>query len=181
MIIAMAGLPGVGKTTLATALAAHVDAVVLDKDRVRATHFGPSHVEYTLEQDDFCVDLMYRTTEWLVRKDPNTVVILDGCTYTRAYQVATLRTTAAELGQALVVIECDCAPELAIARLNDDLAAGRHPAANRTPELYWEFRAAAEPITDPKLVIDTARAIDVSVEECLQHLTAPIPTGVVLA
>lgn len=181
MIIAMAGLPGVGKTTLATALAARLDAVVLDKDRVRATHFGPSHVEYTLEQDDFCVDLMYRTAEWLVRKDPNTIVILDGCTYTRAYQVTTLRETTAKLGQALVVIECDCAPELAIARLNADHAAGRHPADNRTPELYWEFRAAFEPITNPTLVVDTAQAVEVSVEVCLQRLTTQVPTGAALA
>lgn len=170
MIIAMTGLPGVGKTTLATAVATRLDAIVLNKDEVRATHFGP-RVEYTLEQDDFCVDLMYRTTEWLVRKNPDTVVILDGCTYTRAYQVTTLRTTASDLGQALVVIECDCEPELAVARLNDDLAAGHHPAANRTPELYWEFPAAAEPIAGPKLLVDTARAVDASVEECLHYLT----------
>lgn len=178
MMIAMAGLPGVGKTTLATALADHLNAIVLNKDEVRATHFGP-RVEYTLEQDDFCVDLMYRTTAWLVRKDPSSIVLLDGCTYTRAYQAETLRETAARLGQDLFVIECDCDPELAIARLNDDLAAGRHPAANRTPELYWEFRAAAEPITEPKLLVDTTRPVEASVEDCVRHLT--VPTGVALA
>ncbi|GAB3474117.1 AAA family ATPase [Amycolatopsis cihanbeyliensis] len=178
MMIAMAGLPGVGKTTLATALAAHLNAIVLNKDEVRVAHFG-LHVEYTLEQDDFCVDLMYFTTAWLARKEPNTVVLIDGCTYTRAYQVDTLRQTATDLGQALFVIECDCDPELAIARLKEDLAAGQHPAANRTPELYWEFRAAAEPITTPKLLVDTARPVETSVEDCLRHLT--VPTGAALA
>lgn len=134
MIIAMAGLPGVGKSTLATALAARLGAVV----------------------------------------------ILDDCTYTRAYQVTTLRRTAADLGQALYVIECDCTPEIAVTRLKDDLATGHHPAANRTPELYWEFRAA-KTITDPKFVIDTARPIDASVEECLLHLTAQVSTCAALA
>ncbi|MGH3822061.1 MAG: AAA family ATPase [Pseudonocardiaceae bacterium] len=68
MIIAMASPPGVGKTTLATALATRLDATVLNKDHVRATHFGSSRMDYTLEQGDFCVDLMYRTTKWLVPK-----------------------------------------------------------------------------------------------------------------
>lgn len=62
MIIAMAGLPGVGKSTLARALAARLDAVVLDKDRIRASLFPPSHVDYSRDQDDFCIDVMYRGT-----------------------------------------------------------------------------------------------------------------------
>lgn len=169
MIIAMAGLPGVGKTTLATALAVHLNAHVLNKDDVRAAHFGPL-VTYTLEQDDFCVDLMYRTTEWILRNNLDSVVILDGCTYTRAYQVTALRTTATDLDQPLAVIECDCEPDLAITRLNHDLDAGHHPARNRTPELYWEFRGAAEPVTHPKLLIDTAQPVYASARECLRYL-----------
>jgi predicted kinase len=180
MIIAMAGLPGVGKTTLAIALASHLNARVLNKDDVRAAHFG-RHVDYTLEQDDFCVDLMYRTTDWLLHKNPDSVIILDGCTYTRAYQVTTLRTTATDLGQNLVMLECDCDPGLAITRLTNDLTAGGHPAGNRTPELYWEFRSAAEPITEPKLLIDTARAVDASVEQCLHYLTTLPSTRTALA
>ena len=35
MLIAMAGLPGTGKSTLATALADALPAVVLDKDKLR--------------------------------------------------------------------------------------------------------------------------------------------------
>lgn len=54
----MAGLPGVGKSTLAGALATQFHAVVLDKDRVRAGLFPPSHVDYTPDQNDFCVDVM---------------------------------------------------------------------------------------------------------------------------
>ena len=177
MIIAMSGLPGVGKSTLAAALAPRFDAALLDKDQVRATIFPGSHVDYTLEQDDFCVDVMYRTAAWLVGKDPATVVMLDGCTYTRAYQVRTLRDTAAHLNQPLSIIECYCEPEIAITRLNDDLAAGRHPAENRTASLYWEFHFRAETITEPKLRIDTSKAVDECVKECLPYLVQA-PAGV---
>ncbi len=177
MIIAMSGLPGVGKSTLAGALAPRFDAALLDKDRVRATIFPRPHVEYTLEQDDFCVDVMYRTVEWMVRKNPATAIILDGCTYTRAYQLRTLRDTATRLDQPLFVIECYCEPEIALARLDDDLAAGRHPAENRTASLYWEFRYAAETIAEPKLRVDTSNTVDRCVEECLPHLVQA-PTGI---
>jgi predicted kinase len=84
VIVAMAGLPGAGKSTLAGALATQLHAVVLDKDRIRAGLFPPSNVGYTDDQNDFCVDVMYRTAEWLLRRDRAAVVILDGCTYTRA-------------------------------------------------------------------------------------------------
>ncbi|MGH3919724.1 MAG: AAA family ATPase [Pseudonocardiaceae bacterium] len=50
MIVAMAGLPGVGTSTLAGALAPRLHAVVLDKDRIRAGLFPPSYVDYTADQ-----------------------------------------------------------------------------------------------------------------------------------
>jgi predicted kinase len=175
MIIAMAGLPGVGKTTLARALAPHLDAVVLDKDRVRLGLFGPSHVDYTDEQDDFCVDLMYRATAWLRHRNLAPAVILDGCTYTRADQVTALRRVAADLDEALQIIECTCQDTLAVARIEGDRAAARHPAANRDSALYRRFQVAAVPITEPKLVLDTGRSVAVNVADCLAHLAALRP------
>lgn len=175
MIIAMAGLPGVGKTTLARALAPHLDAVVLDKDRVRLGIFGPSHVDYTDEQDDFCVDLMYRATAWLRLRDPIPSVILDGCTYTRADQVITLRRVALELGEPLQIIECTCDDAIALARIESDRAAARHPATNRDSALYRRFQANAAPITEPKLVLETGRPVAANVADCLAHLATVHP------
>lgn len=170
MIVAMAGLPGAGKSTLARALAPRLAAVVLDKDRIRDSLFAPSHVDYTREQDDFCVDVMYRTTRWLVRRDSATVVILDGRNYARADQIATLRQLAADLDEPLRVIECRCDDEIALARIEEDRAAGRHPAANRDTALYRRLQAAADPISQPKLVVDTGRPIADCAADCLAHL-----------
>lgn len=170
MIIAMAGLPGVGKTTLARALAPHLDAVILDKDRVRIGLFGASHVDYTTEQDDFCVDLMYRATIWLRHTSRAPVVILDGCTYTRADQVVALRHLAVELGEPLHIIECTCEDTLALARIESDRTNGRHPAANRDARLYRQFQAAAVPIPEPKLLLDTGRPVAANITACLTHI-----------
>ncbi|MGH3882751.1 MAG: AAA family ATPase [Pseudonocardiaceae bacterium] len=116
--------------------------------------------------DDFCVDVMYRTTEWLLRHGHASVVILDGCTYTRANQIATLRQMAADLGQPLRVIECTCDDQLALARIADDR---NHPAGNRDAALYRDLKTAAHPITGPKLVVDTGRPIAACVADCLAY------------
>jgi predicted kinase len=175
VIVAMAGLPGAGKSTLAHALAGQLGAVLLDKDRIRAGLFPPSHVQYSREQDDFCVDVMYRTAGWLLRRDPSMVVILDGSTYTRAARVLELRQLAATLGAALRLIECVCRHELAEARIDDDRAAGRHPAANRDAALHRSIRATADPISPPKLVVDTGRPVAVCLAECLPYMAARNP------
>jgi predicted kinase len=170
MIIAMAGLPGVGKSTLAGALSVWLDAVVLDKDLVRASLFPPSRVDYTRDQDDFCVDVMYRTAGWLLCRNPATIVILDGRNYARADQVATLRQLAVDLGVPLRIIECRCDDELALARIEQDRATARHPAADRDPALYRRVQAVADPIDPPKLVVDTGRSIAACLADCLAHL-----------
>ncbi|MGH4012187.1 MAG: AAA family ATPase [Pseudonocardiaceae bacterium] len=170
MIVAMAGLPGAGKSTLAGALATQLDAVVLDKDRIRAGLFPPSHVDYTPDQNDFCVDVMYRTTAWLLRRSGASVVILDGCTYTRANQITILRQMATELGEPLRVIECICDDQLALERIAGE---ADHPAANRDTALYRELKAAAHAITGPKLVVDTGRPIAACISDCVAYACGP--------
>ena len=51
-------LPGMGKSTLARALAHRLPGAVLDKDAIRAALFQPAHTEYSLAQDDFCQEIM---------------------------------------------------------------------------------------------------------------------------
>lgn len=41
---------------------------------------------------------MYRTIELIMRKNPENMVITNGCTYTRAYQVTILLARAGHLG-----------------------------------------------------------------------------------
>jgi predicted kinase len=57
MLIAMAGLPGTGKSTLAHHLADACASIVLDKDSIRAALFPIDQVEYSTRQDDFCFKL----------------------------------------------------------------------------------------------------------------------------
>ena len=154
-LIALAGLPGTGKSTLARALAARLDAPLLDKDAVRAALFRPSEVEHSRAQDEFVMECIHRAVEFLAAQGRVRAVVLDGRTYSRRSQVVALRELAARLGAPLALLECTAAPAVARARLAQDVARGTHPAANRTPELHERLRAEAEPIEGPKLVLAT--------------------------
>jgi len=99
MLILMAGLPGTGKSTLSRALAAELGGTVIDKDQVRAALFPPSDIEYSTEQDDFCMAIMLKVAGYLFRKDPSRVVFLDGRTFSRSYQLKRATGYAEALGQ----------------------------------------------------------------------------------
>ncbi|HET9253643.1 MAG TPA: AAA family ATPase [Pseudonocardiaceae bacterium] len=174
MIVQLAGLPGTGKSSLAQELLRRLGsgALLLDKDRVRHTLFGPAHTLYTREQDDFCAVTMLRTAAWQLRRAPGSVVILDGRTCTRAYQVTQVRRFAARIAQPLRLIECVCAESTVAHRLRSD---STHSAANRDIHLYRRLRASADPIPEPKLCLDTDQPLGWCAERALAYLSHPLP------
>src|SRR5699024_8161686 len=98
MIVAMAGLPGTGKSTLARAWARQVNGVVLDKDTIRQAVFGGS-VTYTRDQDALCFELMYHSGAWLLDRTPRLTLLLDGRTFLRADQVRAARVFATRVNR----------------------------------------------------------------------------------
>jgi predicted kinase len=172
MIVMMAGLPGTGKSTLARALAQRLPGVVLDKDAIRAALFEPGQVEYSLAQDDFCQQIMLQTAAYLLAKDAELHVLLDGRTFSRRYQRERVIEFCEQLGTACAVLECVCAEQTALGRLAEAVAQNTHPAANRTPELCRQIRKTWEPIDEPKIVLDTDASLDSCVDQALRYLDA---------
>ena len=165
MIVIMAGLPGTGKSVLCRALAKQVGGVVLDKDIIRAALFPPERIEYSAAQDDFCQSLMLQAAGYLLARDPHAVIFLDGRTFSRRYQIEAVIESAQKLGSTFRTIECTCSEETARRRLQHDQAAGHHPAANRSFDLYQRLKSKFEPIADPKLIVNTDQPLD----ECVAH------------
>ena len=170
MIVVMTGLPGTGKSTLARALAQRLPAAVLDKDTIRAALFQPAHVEYSLAQDDFCQEIMLKSAAYLLAKDAELHVLLDGRTFSRRYQRQRVIEFCLQVGTTWATLECVCAEQIALGRVAEAMAQNTHPAANRTPELYRQIREAWEPIDRPKLVIDKDANLDSSVDRALRYL-----------
>ncbi len=148
--IALAGLPGTGKSSLAGALAERIEARVLSKDELRAELHGDS-VAYTREQDDACFrELLARAAD-----RSSAVTILDGRTFTRAETVHEVVAYALANGATLVWVECVCPPEIARARLAADVAVGTHAAADRGPEMYDRLAREREAFPVQRLMLRT--------------------------
>jgi predicted kinase len=171
MLIAMAGLPGTGKSTLAARLAAELGGVVLSKDVVRAALFPASVLDYSPVQDDAAMNAIFSAAKIILAADRARVLILDGRTFRKASQIADLYRAAAELGEEPTIIECVCDDATARERLERDAASGTHPAGNRNAGLHALVKATAEPLTVPRLTLDTG---NLTLEECitraLEHL-----------
>jgi len=171
MLIAMAGLPSAGKTTLAGRLAKELDGLVLSKDQVRAALFPASVLDYSTAENDISMDAIFAAAGYIRKTFPERPVFIDGRTFLRSYQVYDLLALAASLDETPRIIECVCLDEVARERLEHDLASGTHSAKNRTYSLYLAVKANAEPITVPHLVLDTGTAtLDVCVKRSLAYL-----------
>lgn len=172
MLIAMAGLPGTGKSTLAHHLADKCNGVILDKDVVRAALFPAALIEYSTRQDDFCGSIMFQVAAYILRNHPQQRVILDGRTFSRRYQIAAVEQLAEELKVPLKVIACICSDETARQRLEGETTTGvKHVAANRNYALYLAIKAQFEPIRRPKLVVNTDNDLAQCLAECLAYVS----------
>jgi predicted kinase len=171
MLVVVAGLPGTGKSTLAEAVARRTGGAVIDKDRIRVALFAPEDIEYSPEQDDFCMEVMLETARYLFVRNASRTVLLDGRTFSRAYQRDRTRQYAETIVQPWLILECICAEATARARIARDVAAGSHPAGNRTEALYAAVRKSWEPIAQPAAVIDTDQPLDACVTQALDYLS----------
>jgi adenylylsulfate kinase len=167
MIVIMAGLPGTGKSTLARALAARVDGAVLDKDEIRRALFPAADIKFSTEQDDFCMEVMLETAEYLLRRNPARHVFLDGRPFSRSYQIERVIAYAAGLGQSWRILECVCSESTARQRIEKQ----EHPAANRDFALYLRVKERFEEIGFKKTVMDMERTLEQCVESAMEALS----------
>lgn len=171
MIVLMTGLPGTGKSTLARELALRTGGRVVSKDDVRHAIFLPDEIEYSAQQDDFCLQLMLETVEYLLAQDAKRRIFLDGRTFSRRYQIENVLNAATSLHQPWKILECMCSEDSARKRLESDRQ--DHVAENRDFQLYLEVKARFETIVQPKTVIDTDQPFSECVELALAVLQNP--------
>jgi adenylylsulfate kinase len=166
-IVIMAGLPGTGKSTISRAVAAELGGVVLDKDSIRAASFPEPWIEYSQEQDDFCMELLLQIAAYLLgRPHVPPFIFIDGRPFAFRYQVERIAKWAAQVGCRIKLIQTMCSDNTAHQRLT----AGVHVAKNRNYDSYLKLKARFENIDYPKLTLDTERSLGSSVKQCVSYL-----------
>jgi len=165
--VIMAGLPGTGKTVLAEVLAARLGGIVISKDKVRAALFPPGAITYSSGQNDFCMSVALMAAQRIAADHGVPFIFLDGRTFSRSRHVQQVAEAARLVGAGLTVLHLHCPEGLALERIRKDQ--GKHVAKNRDPLLYFLVKSYFEPITLPKLEVDTARPLEECVAKCIEY------------
>lgn len=172
--VILAGLPGTGKTALAAALVQRLGGVVLSKDALRASLFPLGKIDYSSAQNDFCMSLILKDAQRIAAEGKVPFVFLDGRTFSRSHHVEQVVRAAEEAGAEVRVLHLHCPEALALQRIRH--GRGKHPAADRDSSLYFLVKARFEPITLPKLDVDTSRPLEECVAQCVDYLTTETQT-----
>lgn len=167
--VIMAGLPGTGKTALAEALSKRLGGIVLSKDKVRAALFPPGAISYSGGQNDFCMSVLLMAAQRIAADRALPFIFIDGRTFSRTYHVRQVAQAAASIGAGLSILHLHCPEALALERIKQDRE--KHPAKNRDPLLYFLVKSYFEPITLPKVDVDTSRSLQECVEQCVAYLS----------
>jgi predicted secreted protein len=95
-------------------------------------------------------------------------VFLDGRTFSRTRHVQQVLHAAAMVGAGYKILHLHCPESMALERIRRD--ENKHLAKNRDPLLYFLVKSYFEPMTLPKLDVDTSRRLEECVEQCIEYL-----------
>ena len=156
LVIALMGLPGSGKTTLAEALAPRVPARTVSRDGLRAAMFRPCSFSDTEKVAAFEAVLAAVCAN--CRLGHSTIV--DGMPFSREGELeAVTRATRAAGGHALAVL-CSISVEEAQRRLARQRDASEPMAEDRDPELVREVAERFRTAPRGTLELDATRPVD---------------------
>ena len=164
LVLALAGLPGAGKSTLAARLAAATRWSILDRDQIRADLHPGDASDAVREAAD---RLLLRRVGSGVRAAMN--LIVDGKTFARAADRARLQDEIDDAGGECQWCWLDLAPELAIERIRDNPA---HPAPDRDETLVCTVAARFEALSDAAWRLDARLSPDQLAQSVLLRLAA---------
>jgi predicted kinase len=169
LLMAMAGLPGSGKSTLSRLLAAELGAARWDKDELRELLFPAGTMTHDRALNDFCMELLYTAAAEAFRRGAR-VVILDGRPYREGAQRARAARVAADAGATILFVECTAPLEV----LRGRVGFPGHIAPDRNEDLLESMAASWEPIQEKRVAVDTAQPVQRSVAQVLRDVDAMV-------
>lgn len=149
-VIAVAGLSGTGKTTIARAVAGELGLRVVSADSIRKSLFTDTNLAgygqgpYSTEANRITYQKMFEVGRALLKQDSG--VVLDA-TLRRASDRTLATRMAEDLGACFRIVECRLKDDMIRARL-DEREVRSDGLSDATWETYLRQRSEFEPITD---------------------------------
>lgn len=156
VVVALAGLPGSGKTTVARSLEQSLGAHVLSRDSIKRVLFGKHDVGD--RKNELAFDVLMRALP-LALEDWNLVVV-DGMTFRRFGDMEHLEESLVNMAN-LLICHIKVSPELAAARLS---VSDPDSPGNRTASLVNTVASSFRKIPPHWIEFDGGKPVSVVVE-----------------
>jgi len=167
-VVALMGLPGCGKSTLAGSLHRRLGLWEVNRDRIRRAMFP--QCRFTAAEKEAANRAVWEAVMANCRLGRSSVV--DGMSFARRSEVERAREIAVSCGFRFAAVLLDCPVAVAQARIAADPASACHPAGDRDAGLVEEVAARFEPPRADALRVDATADAQAVGEAVLALLAA---------
>ena len=170
IVVALLGLPGAGKSAVATSLVRALPLRLVSRDAIRAAMFP--ECRYTLAEKRGALRAVLTAIE--VNAALGASSVIDGMTFSRRRDFDRVAEASARCGASFVPIWLDVPPHVARARVAADRAGGGHVAADRVPGLVDSVLGRFEPPPEGTPALDAARPLALVAADALAIVAAAL-------
>ena len=156
VVVALIGLPGAGKSTVAAALERELGMRRVCRDAIRQAMFPRCAYSFVEKRAAFRTVLLAVEINCLLG-EPS---VIDGMTFSSRADFDELHARAERHGYDVLPLFIDCPPALARERIARDLVERVHPAADREPDLVDRVARRFDPPPAATIRIDASRPMD---------------------
>lgn len=151
IVVALIGLPGSGKSIAARALQDQLGLRRVCRDTIRHAMFPKCSYSFAEKRAAFRAMLLAVEINCMLGHSS----VIDGVTFSRRRDLQRVDTAIRRYHFLPVPIYLDCPPDVARARIADDVANNRHIARDRTPKIVSEVMMRFDPPPPNALVINS--------------------------
>lgn len=153
VVVALIGLPGAGKSTVARAIEDSLGLRRVCRDAIRHAMFPRCAYSFAEKRAAFRAQLLALEINCLLGESS----VLDGVTFSRRRDLMRVDAAIRRYGFVPVPIYLECPPDVARARIAADVKSGRHRARDRTPDVVTEVLSRFDAPPPNALVIDARK------------------------